>query len=545
MSSASETSLLHSSKVMALGTIASRVTGFCKTAVLVFALGTRTLGDAYTIANNIPNIVYELLLGGILTSVVVPLLVRARSRDADRGEAYEQRLFTLVACVLFVCTAAAVIAAGPIIALFTKDFTPAQRDLAVTLARFFLPQIFFYGVGAMAGAVLNTRGRFAAPMWTPVLNNLVVIAVGVLFLAVTRGGVSPDTITPAEVQLLGLGTTAGIVAQTVALLPSLRAVGFRWRLRFDFANAGLGEVGRIGAWILAYVVTNQLGIVVITNLATAAGARARAEAFGYGAGYAPYYYAFILFSLPHAIVGVSVITALLPRMSGHAEERRFDLVREDFSSGLRLASVLIVPAAVVFIALGPEISVLLFAHLRTSVSDAVYIGYVLSAFGVGLVAFSVFQLMLRVFYALRDTRTPALVNLCSTTVNIAVDVIFFFVLPAGWVVVGLGLGFAASYFVAAAICGLVLRRRLGGLDGRRVVGTIGCLLVAAVPGGIFAYAMGLGFTQVFGINTVTSLLSVVTGVTIGGVLYVLVTARLRIVEVDTMFGLLRRRAGSR
>ena len=544
MSTGTDRSLVRSSTVMALGTIASRVTGFVKIAVLAFALGTALLADAYNIANVIPNTVYELLLGGVLTSVVVPLLVRAGKRETDGGVAYEQRLFTLVTLLLFGFTVIAVALAGPLISLYARNFTGAQLDLAVTLARFFLPQIFFYGVTAMARATLNTRGHFAAPMWTPVLNNVVVIAMGCAFLAITSGDVSPQTITSAEVQLLGIGTTLGIVVQTVALIPALRKVGFRGRPRFDLAGLDYRHIGKVSGWIFAYVLINQVGFLIVSNLATAAGARAHPEV-DYGAGYTPYNYAFLLFSLPYAIVAVSVITALLPRMSGHAEEGNFRLVRDDFSSGLRLTSVLIVPGAVALVALGPQVAVLLFAHFRTSVLDAIYIGYVLGAFAVGLVGYSIFQLTLRVFYALQDTRTPAFIALVRVAIMGALDVVFFLTLPAGWVVAGMALAYSVSYYAAAIMSGLVLRRRLGGLDGRRIADTLARLLGAAIPGGIFAYAIALGLTQTFDMTMVTSLLSILLGISVGGLLYVLVAVRLGVREVHTALDMIRSRVGVR
>lgn len=542
MNTVADRSLIRSSTVMALGTIASRATGFARTAVLTFALGTVALGDAYHTGNNIPNVVYELLLGGILTSVVVPLLVRAQKRDTDGGEAYEQRLFTLVTVALLVFTAMAVAAAGPIISLYARGFTDAQQELTVTLARFFLPQIFFYGVSAMARATLNTRGHFAAPMWTPVLNNLVVIGVATTFLVITSDGVSPETLTTAETQLLGLGTTLGIVVQTLALLPPMHRVGFRWRPRFDLRRLDYRHIGSMAGWVVAYVLVNQLGFLIAIRLATTAGVQARAADVEYGAGYAPYFNAFQLFQLPYAVVAVSVITALLPRMSRHAEEGQLNLVRDDFSSGLRLTSVLIVPGAVALLALGPQVAVLLFAHFRATVPDAVYIGYVLSAFAVGLVGFSVYQLMLRVFYALQDTRTPALIAVVRVGVMGALDVAFFLLLPPAWIVVGLAIGYAASYYAGAAVSGLVLRGRLDGIDGRRVTRTLTRLTVAAIPGGVFAYAMALGFTQTLGMGSVTSLFSIIVGVAVGGLLYVLVALRLGIREVHTAIDLLRRRA---
>lgn len=543
MNAVTDRSLVRSSTVMAIGTVASRVTGFAKTAILAFALGTQALGDAYNAANNIPNVVYELLLGGVLTSVFVPILVRARRRDADGGVAYEQRLFTLIVLALLVFTAAAVAAAGPLIALYARDFTDAQQELAVTLARFFLPQIAFYGISALARASLNTRGHFAAPMWTPVLNNVVVVGVATVFLVITSGGVSPDTITAGEARLLGIGTTMGIVVQTVALIPALRAVGFRWRPRLDLGRLDYGHIGRLAGWVLAYVLTNQIGFLIVTRLATTAGVRARHAGVGYGAGYTPYMYAFLLFSLPYAIVAVSIITALLPRMSEHADNRRYDLVRDDFSNGIRLTAVLLVPGAVALLALGPEVAVLLFAHFRTNVADAIYIGYVLSAFAVGLIGFSVFQLMLRVFYALQDTRTPALIGAIRVAVMGVADVILFFLLPPGWVVLGLALAYAGSYYVAAVVAGAVVRGRLGGIDERRITRTLLRLIAAALPGGVFAYAMSLGFTQTFGTTSLTSLLSLLVGIGVGGLLYVLFALRLGVGEVRTAVDMVRRRAG--
>src|ERR1022692_2551075 len=227
-------SLVRSSGVMALGTLASRVTGLLRSVVLVYAIGVTALGDSYNYANTLPNTVYNLAIGGILTSVIVPLLVSAAKRDSDRGEKYDQRMFTLVTVVLAVVTLIATAAAGPIATLFgcaskACSGSPAAADyrhVLIIFSYFFIPQIFFYGVSSLAGAVLNARGHFAAPMWTPVINNIVVIAITVAFMITTGvfSGAHPDvtSVTPLDVRLLGIGTTLGIVAQTVALIPALR-----------------------------------------------------------------------------------------------------------------------------------------------------------------------------------------------------------------------------------------------------------------------------------------------------------------------------------
>ncbi len=188
---ADDASLVRSSGIMAVGTIASRVTGFLRTAVLIYAIGTHDLGNAYNIANTLPNAVYNLMLGGILTSVVVPLLVSAARRDGDRGEAYDQRIFTLGVLALGAITVVATAAAAPLADLYALHINnAATHHLTIIFAYFFIPQIFFYGVCSLAGAILNARGRFAAPMWTPVVNNVVVILVGLAIHG--RRGAEPD-----------------------------------------------------------------------------------------------------------------------------------------------------------------------------------------------------------------------------------------------------------------------------------------------------------------------------------------------------------------
>ncbi|HZB30496.1 MAG TPA: murein biosynthesis integral membrane protein MurJ [Streptosporangiaceae bacterium] len=527
-------SLLRSGAIMALGTVVSRVTGFLRTAVLVMALGTVALGDAYNVANTVPNIVYDLMLGGILTSVVVPLIVQSRERDRRYGEEYEQRLFTGAVIFLALLTIVAVLLAPVFISLYGNGFQGEQRELAILFARFFLPQIFFYGVGAFAGAILNARGRFGAPMWAPVLNNVVVIGIGVVFLLISTGKVDPGTITDGQTRLLAIGTTGGIVLQTLALWPSLRAAGFRWRPRLDFQSGEIGTIVRMAGWTLVYVLATQTAFAVVTALSTEAGNRGIKEGIAYGVGYTPYFNAYQLFQLPYAIVGVSVITALLPRMSEHAAEERRDLVRSDFSSGLRLSSVIIIPAAVLMFVLGDEVTTVLFAHGNTSQADALMIADVLRAMAVALVPYSAYQLMLRVFYAYRDTRTPAFIAMITVTTNIALAFVMFAVLPTERIVVGIALGVAIANAVGALVSWGVLRWRLGGLDGRRIVISYLKLGGAMVPGLIFAFAVHEIIATYVGTSFGPAMISLVIA-TFGGTLCYLVAARLlRAQEVQTM-----------
>jgi putative peptidoglycan lipid II flippase len=528
---ADDASLVRSSGIMALGTLASRVTGFLRTAVFGYALGAATLADAYNNANTLPNVVYNLALGGILTSVVVPLLVSAAKRDADRGEAYDQRMFTLGALALAGITLVATLAAGPLVALYAASVHGSERSVMVVFAYFFIPQIFFYGVSSLAGAILNARGHFAAPMWTPVVNNMVVIAVGLLFMVTAGLNLSTATISSGQVQLLGIGTTLGIVAQTAALIPALRKVGFRWRPRFDFRKAEVAEIRRMAAWMFGYIATTQVAFLVTTRVANEAAVRAHHL---HGSGYTDYSYAWLLFQLPYAIVGISVITALLPRMSAHAADHRYGLVSDDFSAGVRLSSVIVVPAAVVLAVLGPPLAEVLLGYGSMSFADARYLGVVFAVFSLGLAPYMMFQLLLRVFYALHDSRTPALIGVLTMAVNITANLIALAVLPAADVVAGLGAGFGAANLVGAVAGWWILSRRLGGLDGRRIGISLVKMHLSAIPGVLCAAAVTVMVSAVLPAGTLAALIIVALSGSGALLLYVLFAKALGVGELTDL-----------
>jgi putative peptidoglycan lipid II flippase len=525
---------------MAVGTVASRGTGLLRTVVIAGVIGSRGFGDAYNIANTLPNIIYELLLGGVLTSVVVPLLVQAARRSSAEGTAYAQRLLTLVALVLGVASLIGILAAPEITALYAGSCTTAaDKAHAVTFARYFLPQIAFYGVGATMGAVLNTRRSFAAPMWAPVLNNLVVIATGITVL------VLPDDpgrlLSHTQVLVLAIGTTLGVVVQTVALVPALRRTGFRWRPRFDFRNAGLGTAGRLGSWVLVYVLANQLSYFVIVRLArsTLSSGTACGKPAPPGSGsYSTYVYAFVVFSLPHAIVAVSVITALLPRMSRHVVDGRARSVPGELARGLRLASVILVPAMFALIVLAQPIATVLFRHGQIHEADARVIGWTIAAFAFGLIPFSAFQLHLRAFYALKDTRTPAYIAIVVNAVNVLADIVLFLSLHGSARLPGLAAGYALSYAVGVALTGAVLSHRLGSLDGQRTVRTLVRLTLASAFGAVAAWLLSHLAGAVIGHGFVGSTVALLLGVPVGGWVMLQVAARLHVPEVGRLLGAL-------
>ncbi|HTZ91041.1 MAG TPA: murein biosynthesis integral membrane protein MurJ [Streptosporangiaceae bacterium] len=535
-------SLARSSGVMALGTIASRFTGFLRTAVLLYAIGTQNLGDAYNVANNLPNAVYNLALGGILTSVVVPLLVNAAKTNRDGGEAYDQRIFTLGVIALGGITIVATAAAIPITAIYGHGMPGAATyHLTVIFTYFFMPQIFFYGVSSLASAILNARGSFAAPMWTPAVNNVVVILAGVALIAVAGTNRTPQDISAGEIQLLGIGTTLGIVLQTAALWPSMRRVGFRWRPRFDFRRAEVGEIGRMSGWMFVYIAATQLSFVTTTIVSNDAGARVCKTCAG--AGYAAFSNAWQLFQLPYAIVGVSVITAMLPRMSAHAAGGAHRLLIRDFSVATRLSSVIIVPSAMILAVLGPPLAQGIFGHGSTSAASARYLGVIFGVFCLGLLPYTLFNLLLRAFYAMHDSRTPALVGVVSMAVRIALGFGALFVLRPADVVAGLGVGFGVSSLVMAVWLWRILSRRVGGLDTGRIKNTLLRMHAAAVPGMIFAIAVSVIIDRIVPATTVSSLAIVAIGGGGGLLMYLLAARLLGVAEVTELTNSLRTRFG--
>ena len=479
--------LARSSQVMALGTLASRATGFLRTFVFVYALGTVDLANAYNNSNTLPNTVYYLMLGGIFTSVVVPLLVRAAKEDPDRGEAYAERIFTLGVIALLAVTVVATILAVPLVDLYAGNINgppgspgAAEYHVMVVFAYFFIPQIFFYGMDSLLGAILNTRGRFGPNMWTPVINNVVVIAVGGIFVATEGLGRTPQDISPAGIRLLGLGTTLGIVIQSIALFPIMRRAGFSMRLRWDLRRSEISEIGRMSGWMLGYVVSQWAGNLVVQRVANAA-------AHAGGNGYSPYSYAWQLFQLPYAVVGLSVISALLPRMSGHASDRRYSLVRDDFSTGVRLASVIVVPAAVFLAVLGAPLCEFLFGHGSTTPQQARLIGEVFGVFSLGLVPFMLTQLQLRVFYSFHENRTPAIIGMVMLVVGVIGNLVALKILPPRQVVIGLAAAYDIVTLTGAALAWPLLLRRVGSLDGWRITRSLVRMFLATLPGLVFAF----------------------------------------------------------
>ncbi|MFE0578719.1 murein biosynthesis integral membrane protein MurJ [Streptomyces sp. NPDC058874] len=535
-----QSSVLRSGALMAAGSIVSRATGFIRSAVVVAALGTGLLGDGYAVANTVPNIIYILLVGGALNAVFVPELVRAAKEHADGGAAYTDRLLTACTAALVALTAAAVLAAPLIVSAYT-GYTGAQASTTVALARYCLPQILFYGLFTLLGQVLNSRGRFGAMMWTPVLNNIVIIAVFGLFLYVSHD--AAGGLTAAETRLLGLGTTAGIVVQALALVPSLRAARFRWRPRFDWRGSGLGRPLRNAGWLVLLVFTNQIAYWVVTRLSTATGQRAVEAGLAGGAGYTAYSNAYQLWIVPQGIITVSLVTALMPRMSSAATDGDLGAVRRDVSSALRSSAALVVPAAALMAALAPWVMGSVFGYGRTGAADIEVMAGMLAAFAPGLVAFSAQYVLSRGFYALSDTRTPFFLNLVIVTLNAGLSAAAYLLLSPRWAVTGMAAASSAAFLAGAAVTGYALARRLGPRSGSRTarrataVRTHLRLLAACAPAAVAAHATARAAER-FG-----DFAAVGAGTAALVLLVVLLARPLRLAEITDLLDSLRRKTG--
>ena len=533
----SSRSFARHSAVMSVGTALSRATGFLRLAALAFALGVTEsrLADTYSVANTTPNIIYELALGGILSSVFIPVFVEWLE---DRGQeaAWHTARAVLTFALLFLGTIMliGILSSGFIIRAYTFRVEGAEREAAQALASFFLkwfmPQIVFYGIGAVATGLLNAHRRFAVPMFAPILNNLLVAGTFFLFALLPGPATpTPGNITDLQRLVLAVGTTLGVAGMTIALWPSLRSIGFRWKWTLDLKDPGFRRIGRLAGWAFTYVVVNQIGYLILIVLAA-----------GVQGGYAAYVAAFIFFQLPHAIFAVSIMTALLPSMSSRWADRDVAGFRTQLSQGIRATGFIVVPAAFGYLALAVPIVRLLLQHGVTQAASTELIARVLTFFAVGLFSFSTFQLLLRAFYAMQDTRTPALINVFAVAVNTAANFIFFRYMG----VEGLALGHATAYTFAAITAGVVIRRRVGGLEGRRLGPALARTAAAGAVTGAVAYLAARWVGDAVGIETLAGQMAQVgAGVGAGLVAFLVAASVMRMGELALMRETLLSRRG--
>ena len=444
---------------MALGTIFSRITGFIRGILIVAVLGTALLADTYNVANTMPNILYNLLVGGALTAIFIPQLVRSFDHE-DGGDSFASRLITTISLILLILVAIGVYFAPALVRLYAPEFFTSgfetEKEIAIAFTRYCLPQIFFLGLFTMLGQVANARGSFGPLMWAPIANNLVGIALFGGFL-ILSSGVTVGTISPTQIQILGWGTTLSVVVQALVLVPVIKHLGIK--LRPQWGLAGLGKSFGLAGWTLIYVLISQLGYLVTVNVATSAAVRSAQEGVARGVGYTPYTYAYFVMLLPYSIVTISIITAILPHLSRLAVGKNRDEVRAQLIRAIKLVGVITIPSAVAFLLFGPLITEVIFIGIP--IEDSRYIGYVLSALSFGLVAFSINLILIRGFNAFEDTRTQVISILIINIISVALSYFFLYFLKNQWVTIGLGVAFSVSYLIGLFITLSLLKKHTG------------------------------------------------------------------------------------
>jgi putative peptidoglycan lipid II flippase len=506
MSDVSESrGILASSAVMATGTVFSRASGYLRNLLLAAAIGNELHADLFNIGNTIPNMLYILLAGGVVNAVLVPQLVRAQKGDPDGGHAYTNRIITLALLFLGTVTILLVVFAPLVMRLYLSSSyddpaLAAQRDSAIMFARYCLPQVFFYGMFVLLGQVLNARGLFGPMMWAPIANNVIAILVLVLYLfwfGPLPASQGCAAFSHSQELVLGLGATLGIVAQVAVLLPYLKAAGVRFHPRYDFRRTGLGHTLRLGVWTVLFVIVNQVAYTVVVRLASGGTAGStclpghdhHAHVPSDATGYTVYAAAFLFVMVPHAIITVSLATAILPRLSAKAADGDLTGLAGTLAGTLRTALVVVIPFAFALPLLAYDAAKVLFGYGATSTTFDHYVTSMI-LFGPGVVFFTVHYLMLRGFYALELNRTVFFIQCAIATTNVVVAVLLVNQATAAQTSPALVVAYGSSYVLGSVVSYLILRGRLGGLQTPALVRLVVRVLVAAGVSSGVAWAVG-------------------------------------------------------
>ena len=535
--------LLNATAVMASGTMISRVLGFVRAMLVVFVLGNGTRqADTLSMALTVPNSLYMIFAGGALNTVLVPQIVRRIKQDADGGEAFVNRIMTAFLVILGAVTLIC-IAATPAIMWVWSGSTWQDPAMAphwsklVMMAYITMPQLFFYGAFFLVGQVLNARDKFGPMMWAPILNNLVAIAVLGVYVAVW--GSSGDRSVPftdAQVWVLGAGSTIGIIVQTLALIPAVRQIGFRYRPRWDWKGQGLGATFHLAKWMLGYVLLTQLAAMIVNRLASDATV---AAVDGSGAGVATYANAYLVFILPHSLLTVSLATAMLPSASRLAASDDMAGVAAETGRTMRLALTFLLPASVALVVLAGPFAELFFGHGQGA-KDAHLVALTLAGFAVGLVPYTIQYVYLRGYYALEDTKTPFYIQIVISGANALLAVVLVRLTNDPQLVApSLAVAYSLSYLIGAVVTFRALKKRLPDLNGGKLMGHVVQLLIAVLPGALIAWAITYYFSG--SSSKVIIGLGFVLAVIPAALLFFVIAKRLGVPEATQLISILRRR----
>jgi putative peptidoglycan lipid II flippase len=402
-----------------------------------------------------PNILYNLLIGGALTAVFVPQIVKSL-RDSDQGAAFISRLFTVTVTFLLLLTVIGIVFAPVIVNLYAPEFSNRPEfDITVTFMRYCLPQIFFLGLFALLGQIANAKGKFGPMMWAPVINNLIAILLFSWFL-VNRQDLSLGNISETDITWLGLGTTAGYLAQALILLPVVIKSGVKLTLRFDWHNSQIIKSFRLASWSFLYAMISQVSYLVTVSIATSAAVKTQVLGDSTGVGFTPYSNAYLILILPHSIITVSVVTALLPRLSNYVIDKKNDELTNSLVKAIRLIGIFTVPAALMFLAFGQLVANTLYFGISNA--DANYLGLTLSAFALGLIPVSINLVLLRGLNAFENLKSQVIGNFIMNLISIVLSYLVASWFEPKWVTVGLAGIFTIHYFIGAGISFYLIKR---------------------------------------------------------------------------------------
>ena len=527
---------------MAAGTLVSRGLGILRTMLVAFILGNGTRqADILSLASTISNGMYILFVGGAVNTVLVPQIVRAIRHDEDGGEAFTNRIMTAFMLAISVVTVVLTLLAPLVTFLYSSDAyrTPdleSQYASMVALTYCTLPQIFFYGTYTMLGQVLNARDQFGPMMWAPIANNIIsIIVLGFYLVIWGTGGDHSGAFTTEQTLLLGLGSTLGIAAQALVLIPFVKKVGFRFRPRFDLRGAGLGKTFQLAKWTLGFVLINQAVLMLVNRLATSA------TAAGSGGGSNVYGNASLIWMMPHSLITVSLATAMLPNASRLAAEGDLEGVAAEARKTMRLSLMALVPASMVFLALSEPMATLLFGHGQGS-RDANLIAWALGAFALGTVPFTVQFICLRTFYALEDTRTPFRLQLVIGGVNAGGALLLVYLInDPSWTAAALAGSYSLAYLVGVQLSWRHLKRKIPHLNGRDLTMHVARLGIGAGSGALVAWFLSNLILDALPGGVVGPLLALCLGCGIIGASFLAVGKVLKVRELASLGDMIRSR----
>jgi putative peptidoglycan lipid II flippase len=527
-------SVARSSMVMASGTIISRVLGFARSVLLAATIGVTTdAADAFGVANQLPNNVYAIIVGGVLNAVLVPQILKARSHK-DGGKGYIDRLLTFILTIFFAVSAITTIAAPALVHIYTSGWSSSQLALATAFAYWCLPQLFFYGLYSLLGEVLNARSAFGPFMWAPVLNNIVgLIGLGAFILMFgtdptgARGIADWDA---AKISLMAGSATAGVAAQALILLLAWKRIGLHLSFNFKWRGFGLKPALKAASWSLGMVLVTQIGGLVQTIVASGAvSGRSAGNSSVAVASVAVAFTAWLIFMLPHSVATVSIATAYFTKMSTHAHEGKTHLLKKDLADGLKAISIISTFATAALIVLAYPISRVFVGEFPATIA----LGNVVIALMVGLIPFSFVYMMQRAFFALEDTKSPFWFTLLQISLHIAGSITIHFTVAPEFTVVALSLLTSLTITIQATVAYRALARRIGSMKEHRVASSLSLYLVAGLTSAVSGWAMLelLGGVKANGFVVDTVVSAVLSMAIIGFVMLAVYLVALRLLKV--------------